>query len=138
MDDFTALCVELFSPLGPVRSRRMFGGQGVYVDGLFIAIIDDGQCFLKTDATTRERFVAAGCVPFCFNHKDGELVETSYFRPPEDAMESPALMLPWARLALEAALRAANAKVAKAARPRKPGKTPAKAPAKKATKPRKA
>jgi hypothetical protein len=50
-------------------------------------------------------------------------------------------MLPWARLALEAALRAANAKVAKvakAARPRKPGKTPAEAPAKKATKPRKA
>lgn len=134
MDGFTALCVELMSPLGPVRTRRMFGGQGVYVDGLFIAIIDDGQCFLKTDAATRERFVAAGCVPFCFSGKDGERMETSYFRPPEDAMESPPLMLPWARLALEAALRAANAKAAKAARPRKA----VKAPAKKATKPRKA
>lgn len=136
MDDFTALCVELISPLGPVRTRRMFGGQGVYVDGLFVAIIDEGQCFLKSDATTRERFVAAGCVPFCFTGKDGERVETSYFRPPEEAMESPPLMLPWARLALEAALRAANAKAAKAARPRRPAKS-ASTPAKKAAKARK-
>ncbi len=137
MDDFTALCVELLSPLGPVRTRRMFGGQGVYLDGLFVAIIDEGQCFLKSDATTRERFVAAGCVPFCFTGKDGERMETSYFRPPEEAMESPALMLPWGRLALEAALRAANAKAAKAARPRKPAKAPAKKTSK-ATKARKA
>ena len=136
MDEFTALCVELISPLGPVRTRRMFGGQGGYVDGLFVAIIDEGQCFLKSDATTRERFVAAGCVPFCFTGKDGERVETSYFRPPEEAMESPPLMLPWARLALEAALRAANAKAAKAARPRRPAKS-ASTPAKKAAKARK-
>lgn len=39
----------------------------------------------------------------------------SYFRPPEEALESPPLMLPWARLALEAALRAANAKARKSA-----------------------
>ena len=81
-----------------------------------MAIIDEGQCFLKSDATTRERFVAAGCVPFCFTGKGRRAVETSYFRPPEEAMESPPLMLPWARLALEAALRAANAAAAKAAR----------------------
>ena len=115
MDAFTQLCVEMLSPLGPVRVRRMFGGQGIYVDGLFMAIVDDGQLFLKTDEVTRERFDAAGCVPFTFPNKDGEAVVTSYRRPPEDALESPPLMLPWARLALEAALRAANAKVKKSA-----------------------
>lgn len=110
MDAFTELCVELLSPLGRVRVRRMFGGQGLYVDDLFMAIVDDGQLFLKTDDVTRERFDAAGCVPFTFPNKAGEAVVTSYRRPPEDALESPPLMLPWARLALEAALRAANAK----------------------------
>ena len=34
-----------------------------------------------------------------------------YFTAPEDAMESPALMQPWARLALEAALRLAVQRV---------------------------
>ena len=115
MDAFTELCVEMLSPLGRVRVRRMFGGQGLYVDDLFMAIVDDGQLFLKTDEVTRERFDAAGCVPFTFPNKDGEAVVTSYRRPPEDALESPPLMLPWARLALESALRAANAKVKKSA-----------------------
>jgi len=115
MDAFTELCVEMLSPLGPVRTRAMFGAQGLYVDGLFMAIIDDGQLFLKADDTTRERFVAAGCVPFTYPTKDGERMVMSYYRPPEEALESPPLMLPWARLALEAALRSANAKVKKSA-----------------------
>lgn len=110
MDAFTELCVEMLSPLGPVRVRRMFGGQGIYVDELFMAIIDDGQLFLKADDITRERFVSAGCPPFTYPTKDGERQVMSYYRPPEEALESPPLMLPWARLALEAALRAANAK----------------------------
>ena len=137
-EPFTDLCVELLSPLGPVRTRAMFGGRGFYVDGLFMALIADGQFFLKADDTTRERFVAAGCRPFAFQTKDGERVVMSYFQPPEEALESPPLMLPWARLALEAALRAANAKAnvkAKqpAARKRSAAKksTAKKAPAKK-------
>lgn len=135
-DPFTELCVELLAPLGPVRVRRMFGGQGLYVDGLFMAIIDDGQLFLKSDEATRDRFDAAGCLPFTFPNKAGEPVVTSYRRPPEEALESPPLMLPWARLAFEAALRAANAKAKKAAAPKRAaaGKSSAakKAPAKKA------
>jgi DNA transformation protein and related proteins len=124
MDAFTELCVEMLSPLGPVRTRAMFGGRGVYLDGLFMAIIDDGQLFLKADDTTRERFVAAGCAPFTYPTKDGERMVMSYYRPPEEALESPPLMLPWARLALEAALRAANAK-----KPKAPAKKKTSAPA---------
>ncbi len=120
MDAFTELCIEMLSPLGPVRTRAMFGGRGIYVDGLFMALIDDGQLFLKADDTTRERFVAAGCAPFTYPMKDGTHQSLSYYRPPEEALESPPLMLPWARLAFEAALRAANAKVKKSAGAKKP------------------
>lgn len=119
-DPFTELCIEMLSPLGPVRVRRMFGGQGFYVDGLFMALIADAQFYLKADDTTRERFVAAGCQPFAFQTKHGERVVMGYFQPPEEALESPPLMLPWARLALEAALRAANAKVKKSTAKAKP------------------
>ncbi|RZJ06407.1 MAG: TfoX family protein [Rubrivivax sp.] len=113
MDAFTELCVESLSPLGPVRVGRMFGGQGIYVDGLFMALIIGSQLYLKVDDVTRERFVSAGCSPFTYTKRDGEQVIVSYYRPPEETLESPPLMLPWARLALEAALRAANAKVKK-------------------------
>lgn len=135
-DPFTELCIELLSPLGPVRTRAMFGGRGFYVDGLFMALVADGQLFLKTDAHNREQFAAAGCMPFSYATKDGERVVMGYHRPPEDALESPPLMLPWARLAFEAALRAANAKVKKKPAPalaKRAVKSPAKQAAAKKT-----
>ena len=39
MDPYIELCVELLQPLGPVRPLRMFGGHGLYVDGLFMALV---------------------------------------------------------------------------------------------------
>lgn len=113
-------CRELLAPLGAVRVKRMFGGHGFYVDELFIALIAFGRLYLKADASTRTRFEAAGCEPFVYDGK-GKPVTMSYFTAPEDAMESPALMQPWARLALEAALRARAAKKP-AARPARPAR----------------
>jgi DNA transformation protein len=116
-------CLELFAPLGAVRTRRMFGGHGFYVDDLFIALIAGERLYLKTDAQSRPLFEAAGCEPFVFDSA-GKQVSISYFSAPEEAMESPPLMQPWARHALSAALRARAAKPraaapAKKARPRK-------------------
>ena len=106
------LGLELLAPLGAVRSRRMFGGWGLYVDDLFIALIAFDRLYLKADASTRERFVAAGCEPFTYGAK-GQQMSINYWTAPADAMESPALMAPWARLALQAALTARSAKLTK-------------------------
>ncbi len=112
--DFANHCMELLAPLGPVLARRMFGGFGLYVDGLFVAIISRDELYLKADAASQARYVDAGCEPFRYakSGKDGqqEVASLNYFRPPEETLESPALMLPWGRLAMEAALRSANAK----------------------------
>ncbi len=112
--DFVAHCIELLNPLGPARSRRMFGGHGFYVDDVFIALIFGERLYLKADAQTRPRFEAQGCEPFVYDGA-GKQVTINYWTAPDDAMESPVLMLPWARLAMEAGLRARNAKPKKAA-----------------------
>jgi len=111
---FVAHCLELLGALGPLKAKRMFGGHGLYADGVFVAIISGDQLYLKTDAQTRPRFEAAGCEPFRYERRgpDGHKTTASvgYFQPPEEALEAPGLMTPWARLAMEAALRTANAK----------------------------
>jgi DNA transformation protein and related proteins len=104
-DEFAAYCLELLSPLGAVRAKKMFGGRGIYVDDLFIALIALEQLYLKVDDATRGHFEAAGCRPFVFETKD-KPIQMNYYNPPTEALESPAVMLPWARWALEAALRA--------------------------------
>lgn len=118
--DLVAHCLELLAPLGAVRARRMFGGHGLYCDDLFFALIA-GEClYVKVDATTQPAFAAAGCEPFVYNAKTGAIAMSNWSVPAE-AMESPALMQPWARQALAAALRARTARPS--AVPRKPRAT---------------
>jgi DNA transformation protein and related proteins len=102
-------CLELLAPLGAVRAKRMFGGHGLYVDELFIAL------YLKVDAPTQPAFEKAGCEPFVYDGK-GKPITMSYWTVPAEAMESPALMQPWARQAIAAALRARAAKPSAAPR----------------------
>ncbi len=123
-DDFAAHCVELLQPLGAARAKRMFGGHGLYLDGLMVGLIAADQLYLKTDALTLPRWQAAGGRPFVYESRRGDVVKTatmSYWTPPEEAIDSPVAMQPWARLALEAALRAQAARPRQSARPaRKP------------------
>jgi DNA transformation protein len=110
-DPFVEHCLELLAPQGAVRSRRMFGGHGLYLDDLFVAIIAFETLYLKTDAQTRAGFEAAGCRPFVYSARTGETT-MGYFTVPDEAMESSQAMGPWARLAMAAALRARAAKPA--------------------------
>lgn len=106
-------CLELFAPLGLVRAKSMFGGWGFYLDEHFFALIADETLFLKTDGETEAVFRQADCFPFTYTYKDGRSVTMAYWSAPEEAMESPAMMCDWARLAVGAALRAKAAQPAK-------------------------
>ena len=124
---FVSHCLELLAPLGRTSSRRMFGGHALYIDGLCMALIIQDTLYLKVNDDTRAQFERAGCKPFTYAGKNDEVHVMSYYTAPEEAMESPAEMVPWARRALGAAV-AARAKA-----PAKKSASPAKkAPAKKA------
>jgi DNA transformation protein len=119
---FVDHCQELLATLGPVRSRRMFGGHGLYARDLFVALIAFDRLYLKVDATTEARFAAAGCEPFVYEGK-GKPVRMSYWTVPAEAMESPVLMAPWARLAWQAAVAAAAKTAQKTAKKKTARKT---------------
>ena len=68
---FVNWCAELLSGLGMVRTRRMFGGHGFYVDDLFIALEMREVLYLKVDASTQPRFEAAGSHRFEYTTAQG-------------------------------------------------------------------
>jgi DNA transformation protein len=110
---FAAHCAELLEPLGTAQAKRMFGGHGLYLDGLMVGLIAAEQLYLKTDAQTLPQWQAAGGRPFVYASTRGGVTRRatmSYWTPPSEALESAALMQPWARLALEAALRSRAAR----------------------------
>jgi DNA transformation protein len=103
-DPFVAHVVECLRGLGAVRSRRMFGGWGLYHGGVFFALVMHGRLYLKTDERNRAEFDARKLEPFTFE-KGGETVVTGYRAAPEEAFEDPRIMARWAKGAYAAALR---------------------------------
>jgi DNA transformation protein len=97
---------ELFEGLGPVSIRRMFGGKGIYHQGLIIAIDLRDEVMLKADEVTGPQFAAAGARQWVYENKKGTPVPMPYWTIPEEAFDDPDEMRKWARLAFEAALRA--------------------------------
>ena len=51
---------ETFSPLSHVSIRRLFGGKGMYFEGVIVAIVDGGELRLKADAVSAPELKAAG------------------------------------------------------------------------------
>ncbi|MFC5569826.1 TfoX/Sxy family protein [Lysobacter yangpyeongensis] len=100
---------DLFEPLGKISARAMFGGYGVYLDGIIIGVILDEALYLKTDEQTRADFKAAGCAPAVYEMR-GKPLPMSYWSVPEEAMDSPQAMRPWAERAIAAARRKPAAK----------------------------
>ncbi|MCR9220402.1 MAG: TfoX/Sxy family protein [Alphaproteobacteria bacterium] len=92
--------------LGSVTTRRMFGGAGVFRDGVMVALIADETLYLKTDAQTRPRFEAAGLPPFTYQRAGKPAVVMSYALCPDEALEDPDAFADWAGEAMAAARRA--------------------------------
>ncbi len=70
-----------------VSSRAMFGGHGIYKDGVVFAIIADGELYFKVDDSNRKDYEAAGSKPFCYSAKDRKRVTMSYWEVPASVME---------------------------------------------------
>jgi DNA transformation protein len=95
---------EMFETLGPVTIKRMFGGKGVYCQGIIFALEVDGEILLEGDEQTAPTFEAAGSRQWAYDGK-GKPVKMPYWSIPDDAFDDPDEMARWARLAYEAALR---------------------------------
>lgn len=118
-DGFVELLKDVLRGLGPVAVGRMFGGAGVYADGVMFGLIADDTLYLKADDETKRDFEAEGLEPFIYEGR-GRKVAMSYWRIPERILDDPDEMVAWARGALGVARRAA-AKKSKRTRAKKTG-----------------
>jgi DNA transformation protein len=121
VEPFVAHCAELLVSVGAVRVRRMFGGWGLYVDDLFVALVFDDRLFLKADALTAAAFDEAGSVAFEYRSA-GRDVSLGYRSAPPGAMESPDQMRDWAERAVAAALRSRARRAPKPSEPARPSR----------------
>ncbi len=133
MSTFEDQLEDLFAPLGGVSLRRMFGGLGVFKDGLMFACVVDGTLCLKADEKTAAAFENEGCEQWSYQSRDRKMA-MPYWQAPERLFDEPDEFADWARTAFAVAVRTkkpARKKSAPKAKPPtgktgKTGKKPAK------------
>ncbi len=102
VSDFIPFVQVLLEDWAPESARRMFGGHGLYHEGLMIAIVLNQRLYLKTDEVNRSEFEAMGLAPFTYAMKDKK-VALSYWAAPDAIFDEPSEAVRWARSSWDAA-----------------------------------
>ena len=96
---FLAFVLDQLRGLGAVESRAMFGGHGVYSDGIFFAIVHRGRLYFRVSDATRGAYEARGAKPF----RPGPRQKLKrYYEVPAEVLEDAPEALRWARAAVAA------------------------------------
>lgn len=108
MSDYIEFLKEVFELLGSVNARKMFGGYGLYHNGLMIGLVERDTLYLKVDEVSNSQFIDRELLQFEYE-KAGKRIKMSYYAAPDEIYDDPEQALIWGRLAYQAAVRA-NAK----------------------------
>ena len=107
--EYVAHIVDLLQFIGLVESKSMFGGFGMFLEGLMFGLVAGNELYLKVDTQNLQDYEDLGLQAFSFE-KNGRQFKMSYYQAPEEAMEDAELLSDWASNAYDAAMRAAAKK----------------------------
>jgi DNA transformation protein len=107
--EFASYVVDLMQSIGPVYSKVMFGGHGVFLDALMFGLIAGSVLYLKVDAETVSSFKDRGLDAFTYDKK-GKQFKMLYYQAPDEALEDSEEMNIWANKAYAVALNASSKK----------------------------
>ena len=111
--EFALYIADLLQGIGPVAAKPMFGGFGMFLDGLMIGLIADNTLYFKVDNESSAEFEAQGLEPFTY-FKQNKPMQLSYWQAPEECLDNSDVMLEWGNKGFSAAIRSNARKVRKA------------------------
>lgn len=98
--------LDLLLPLGGIKARKMFGGVGIYKDGIFFALVTGNDIvYFKVDDITRSDYEKYESKPFTYE-KNKKIIALSYWEAPVDILENRDALEVWVEKAVQAARRA--------------------------------
>ena len=90
--------LDALSAARPIESKPMFGGLGLYHDGVFMGVVDDDRLYLKIDPQTEPAYAARDMEPW-------SVTPNAYRELPADVLADPVQCGEWLDAARDAAVR---------------------------------
>lgn len=94
---------EVLNDIEGITSRPMFGGWGIYMEGIFFGLIADGQLYFKVDESNQKDYEKQGSKAFVYEGHKGKKVTMTYWELPADIMEDKNLLVEWVKKSANAA-----------------------------------
>ena len=99
-DSFTDFIIDQLAQVGRIQYRHMFNSFGLYHNGLFFGLTNEGRLFFKTNHETSKQYKTAGMVPFTPSAKQ---CLKNYFEVPAEILEDSDELTIWALQAIDIA-----------------------------------
>lgn len=103
LSDYVIFVLDTLRLLAPVSAKAMFGGYGIFKNGVMFALVVQDVLYLKTSADSKIAFENKGLVPFCYQ-KQGKTCHLNYYQCPEEAFDDEEVMYDWAYKSYQLAL----------------------------------
>jgi len=100
---FATSLIDQLAPLGALRQRRFFSGQGIVAGDVQFAMILGGMLYLRVDADLAARMQAHGAQPFVYGTRKRDVTVASYYGVPEECLDDIDVLTDWARRSLAVA-----------------------------------
>ncbi len=109
--DFHSYVIEdLLIDIPGITSRAMFGGWGIYKDGVIFGLIADDQLYFKVDDQNKPQYEEHGSSPFVYEQGGHPKTTMSYWLVPADILEDKNALSKWVEEACQASIRSKTQK----------------------------
>ncbi len=93
-----------------LTARAMFGGYGLYKNGVVFGIIADDELYFKVDEKNLPPYKERGSRPFTYEGKNHKMITMSYWEVPAEILEDREGLAEWATASVAASQRKAKTK----------------------------
>ncbi len=114
LSDYVAYIIhDCMQEVSGVSARFMFGGWGLYKDGLMFGLVADDRLYFKVGESNKDDYVSRGCGPFVYSQGNHKPTTMSYYEVPDEVIENKEEIVVWVAKAVEVQKQAKKPKKAK-------------------------
>lgn len=93
---------DLLGRIPGITSRAMFGGYGIYKNGVIFAIIADDRLYFRVTESNIDDYKHSGSEPIVYQRGNHKKTTMPYWLLPEEIMEDPEKIPAWVEKAVQA------------------------------------
>ena len=107
--DYLEYILDVLSLCDNITAKRLFGGYGLYQNGIIFAIIVENELYFKVDESNINLYQNLNSEPLTF-HAKRKAITMSYWKVPDEIIENKELLVTHLELAVLASAKTRNTK----------------------------